>query len=292
MYKHGDPVGWRIEAVDPQTGQHIEPEAELFVHLNYMGKTQDIKMRWRATATQPERTFWVAKWIVPNDAPTGIVRFTVTAKDKYGRTGEFKPFEVEASQLTIDGVSPVRAPAATAIGATLFVALSAFACGRAEPVSSQAPDASAPKSSAAPLKLLTLTYDKSRKPVPGTDVVATAEGLPANRKVTLLWGTVDGGWVIEGYSHFRGKKFSDTTKPLTQAEVDASGRLSARFAIPEDYGGVHEVLVHRRRRDALPRVGLRSARPSRYIRPKDPSARRSNCASPASAGARWRARGS
>ena len=101
VYKHGDPVGWRIEAVDPQTGQHIEPEAELLVHLNYMGKTQDIKMRWRATATQPERTFWVAKWIVPNDAPAGIVRFTVTAKDKYGRTGEFKPFEVEASQLTI-----------------------------------------------------------------------------------------------------------------------------------------------------------------------------------------------
>jgi hypothetical protein len=32
----------------------------------------------------------------PADAPTGIVRFTVTAKDKYGRTGEFKPFDVEA----------------------------------------------------------------------------------------------------------------------------------------------------------------------------------------------------
>jgi hypothetical protein len=101
VYKHGDPVGWRIEAVDPQTGQHIEPEAELVVHLNYAGKTQDIKMRWRATATQPERQFWVAKWIVPDDAPTGIVRFTVTAKDKYGRSGEYKPFDVDASQLTI-----------------------------------------------------------------------------------------------------------------------------------------------------------------------------------------------
>ena len=101
VYKRGDPVGWRIEAVDPQTGQHIEPEAELVVHLNYMGKMQDIKMRWRATANQPERQFWVAKWMVPDDAPTGILRFTVTAKDKYGRTGEYKPFDVEASQLTI-----------------------------------------------------------------------------------------------------------------------------------------------------------------------------------------------
>ena len=71
------------------------------VHLTYAGQTKDIPMRWRATAQQPERTFWVAKWIVPNDAPTGIVRFTVTAKDKNGRTGEFQPFDVEASQLTI-----------------------------------------------------------------------------------------------------------------------------------------------------------------------------------------------
>ena len=31
----------------------------------------------------------------------GVVRYTVTAKDTQGRTGEFKPFEVQASQLTI-----------------------------------------------------------------------------------------------------------------------------------------------------------------------------------------------
>ena len=101
VYKRGEPVGWRIEAVDPQTGQHIEPEAELIVHLNYAGQTKDIKMRWRATAQQPERQFWVAKWIVPDDAQPGIIRFTVTAKDKLGRTGEYKPFDVDASQLTI-----------------------------------------------------------------------------------------------------------------------------------------------------------------------------------------------
>jgi hypothetical protein len=39
--------------------------------------------------------------IVPEDAPMGIVRFTITAKDPQGRTGEFKPFDVQASQLTI-----------------------------------------------------------------------------------------------------------------------------------------------------------------------------------------------
>ena len=106
VYKRGEPVGWRIEAVDPQTGQHVEPEAQLVVHLKYGGSTQDIPMRWRANANNPTYQFWVAKWVVPADAPTGIVRFSVTARDKYGRTGEFKPFDVEASQLTIVDDSP------------------------------------------------------------------------------------------------------------------------------------------------------------------------------------------
>ncbi len=141
----------------------------------------------------------------------------------------------------------MRVPAATAIGATLLVALSAFACGRSAPTSSQAadasaPDASAPKSATA-TKPLTLVYDRSQKPVPGTSVQATAEGLPANRKVNLVWGTVDGGWVIEDYFHFRGKKFNETTRTIAQADVDGNGRLAVRFTIPEDYGGVHEVFV-------------------------------------------------
>ena len=85
---------------DPQTGNR-EESAQLVVHMTFAGKTQDIPMRYRATAAQPERQFWVAKWVVPTDAPIGIVRYTVTATDKYGRTGEFKPFEVQASQLTI-----------------------------------------------------------------------------------------------------------------------------------------------------------------------------------------------
>ena len=39
--------------------------------------------------------------MVPDDAPLGVVRYTVTATDPQGRTGEFKPFEVMASQVTI-----------------------------------------------------------------------------------------------------------------------------------------------------------------------------------------------
>jgi hypothetical protein len=99
-FKKGDPVGFRMTAINPATGMR-DRESKLVVHLTYGGKTVDVPMRDRQTDKQPERTFWVAKWIVPDDAPTGIVRYSVTAKDSQGRTGEFKPFDVESSQLTI-----------------------------------------------------------------------------------------------------------------------------------------------------------------------------------------------
>jgi hypothetical protein len=99
-FKRGEPVGWRMFVADPSTGKR-EESAQLVVHVNVTGRTIDIPMRYRATAQQPEREFWVAKWVVPQDTPIGIIRYTVTATDKYGRTGEFKPFEVQASQLTI-----------------------------------------------------------------------------------------------------------------------------------------------------------------------------------------------
>lgn len=99
-FKRGEPVGFRMFVADPSTGKR-EESAQLVVHLNVAGKVVDIPMRYRATEKQPEREFWVAKWVVPQETATGIIRFSVTATDKYGRSGEFKPFEVQASQLTI-----------------------------------------------------------------------------------------------------------------------------------------------------------------------------------------------
>ena len=91
------------------------------------------------------------------------------------------------------------------------------------------------------LATLDLTYDKPA--IVGATAEATATGLPTGKTVDLRWGTVTGGWVIEDYYHFRGKKYSETTTSLGQFPVDSGGRLNARFAIPEDYGGVHEVIA-------------------------------------------------
>jgi hypothetical protein len=95
----------------------------------------------------------------------------------------------------------------------------------------------------APLQVLRLTHQGSDKVVVGTEIDAVAEGLPPGRKVELFWKTVKGGWVVEDYYHFRGKKFTESATSLASAETDDNGRVFVHFKIPEDYGGVHEVVV-------------------------------------------------
>ena len=99
-FKVGEPVGFRISVLDP-AGQPAA-DAEVVVHLTYAGKTVDVPARYRgAGGNNPIPNLWSAKWAVPADAPVGTVGVTITAKDKSGRTGEFKPFPNPAGQLTI-----------------------------------------------------------------------------------------------------------------------------------------------------------------------------------------------
>src|SRR5262245_29062199 len=89
-----------------------------------------------------------------------------------------------------------------------------------------------------PYKKLNLTYDKATV---GAEVHVACADLPAGKTAELQWGTVAGGWVIEDSYHFKGKKYAETTSSLGKFDIDSNGRLNARFVIPEDYGGVHEV---------------------------------------------------
>ena len=95
-------------------------------------------------------------------------------------------------------------------------------------------------SDTAAVRKLELKYDKA---VVGAKVRVAAEGLPAGETVELQWGTVTGGWVIEDYYYFRGRKYSETNLSLGKFQVGSGGRLDAIFAIPEDYGGVHDVIA-------------------------------------------------
>src|SRR5213594_824915 len=122
----------------------------------------------------------------------------------------------------------------------LAVVLAACSCSRSP---SSAPSADTLQAAAKPdiaIQKLELTYDK---PVVGAKVRAAASGLPAGKTVDLKWSTVAGGWVIEDNYYFRGKKYSETVSSLGKFPVDSNGRLDASFAIPEDYGGVHDVIA-------------------------------------------------
>jgi len=125
----------------------------------------------------------------------------------------------------------------------LLACVAAFsACSKLQQTTSQSSVSTASNSSAsAPGASLQLAYE--RPAVVGARVRATGTGLPAGKTVGLTWGTVQGGWVVEDYYHFRGKKYSETTSKLGEFQTDANGKLDASFTIPEDYGGVHEVIA-------------------------------------------------
>src|SRR3989441_2425929 len=120
------------------------------------------------------------------------------------------------------------------------VILAACCCSRPTSSARSADSLQAAAKPDPPIQKLELTFEK---PVVGAQVKAVASSLPAGKIVDLEWGTVTGGWVIEDYYYFRGKKYSETRSSLGKFTVDPSGRLSASFTIPEDYGGVHDVIA-------------------------------------------------
>ena len=127
-------------------------------------------------------------------------------------------------------------------GLPLLALLALVACSRtaASPSESSSTDSAEPASPSASSAQLSLAY---KTPTVGADVEATATGLPPGKTVDLTWSTVTGGWVIEDYYRFLGKKYTDSSVSLGKFTVDANGRLAARFTIPEDFGGVHEVIA-------------------------------------------------
>ena len=109
-FKKGQKVGFRMTAFDGGSGE-VENTAILVVHVTHAGKTVDAPMRWRGAAgpaapaprgyLRSPVDLWTGSWIVPDDAQPGVVSYTVTATDRFGRTASFRPFSAEASQLVI-----------------------------------------------------------------------------------------------------------------------------------------------------------------------------------------------
>jgi hypothetical protein len=109
-FKRGQRIGFRMTSFDGGTGE-VENTAILVVHVTSGGKTVDAPMRWRGGAgpaapapkgyLRSPAELWTGFWTVPADAPTGVISYTVTATDRFGRSASFIPFSAEASQLVI-----------------------------------------------------------------------------------------------------------------------------------------------------------------------------------------------
>jgi hypothetical protein len=106
-FKRGQRLGIRMTAIDGGSGE-VENTAVLTAHLVYAGNTIDVPMRWRGVGGFPPSEYsrqpsemWTGVWVVPADAPVGVMKYTVTATDRFGRTAAFSPFINAVSQLTI-----------------------------------------------------------------------------------------------------------------------------------------------------------------------------------------------
>jgi hypothetical protein len=106
-FKRGQKLGIRMTAIDGGTGE-TENTAVLTAHLTYAGRTVDVPMRWRGVGNAPAVEYprqpsemWTGAWVVPADAPTGVINYTVTGTDRFGRTATFSPFINLVSQIVI-----------------------------------------------------------------------------------------------------------------------------------------------------------------------------------------------
>jgi hypothetical protein len=76
----------------------------------------------------------------------------------------------------------------------------------------------------------------------GSAVLATADGLPPNQEIALVWRTMKGAWKA-GNGEYHGRDYKPVGYRIAAVKTDAAGHLEQRFAAPEDFGFVHDVVL-------------------------------------------------
>ena len=113
-FQRGMRMGFRMTAIDGGTGE-TENTATITGHITYTSKTKgkltiDFPMRWRGGEIRQSWApgylrapleMWSGFWIVPEDAETGMIVYTMTALDRFGRKASFRPFPDIGSQIYI-----------------------------------------------------------------------------------------------------------------------------------------------------------------------------------------------
>jgi hypothetical protein len=80
--------------------------------------------------------------------------------------------------------------------------------------------------------------------VAGTRFTLTDSGLPANKSVSIVWGTANVTWVVDARPDsvdYLGRSATKLQVVIGQAQTDAQGRLSVTLTAPRDFGGIHDI---------------------------------------------------
>jgi hypothetical protein len=76
----------------------------------------------------------------------------------------------------------------------------------------------------------------------GTPIALTGEGFPAGQEFDLVWGTVTGSWKVTTAEYF-GREYRPAAYRIATVKSDASGHIAAKFAAPDDFGFMHDIMV-------------------------------------------------
>jgi hypothetical protein len=80
--------------------------------------------------------------------------------------------------------------------------------------------------------------------VAGTKFTITGTGLPANKPVTITWGTANVTWVVDARADsvdYLGRQADKLAVVLTQTATDSSGKFVVALKAPQDFGGIHDL---------------------------------------------------
>ena len=80
--------------------------------------------------------------------------------------------------------------------------------------------------------------------VAGTKFTITGTGLPANKAVTITWGTAKVTWVVDARPDsvdYLGRQADKLTVVLAQTATDGSGKFVVALKAPKDFGGIHDL---------------------------------------------------
>jgi plastocyanin len=100
QFTAGDLIVWRVDVIDPETMEQASDDTKVQVHLS-TGEVLDMRYGAHPAGVDGAPEFWTVSLPVTEETPTGVLEYHVTA-EKGDKKGEFRPFDVAPSLLTIN----------------------------------------------------------------------------------------------------------------------------------------------------------------------------------------------